>query len=345
MIKFLNIQISQVAVHQVGNKSLDEQGNFSDALVDISNERLVRILLKYFLSSFSGNEMYDFSNAVGIEQNEIYILIKRIFENPDDLFNQSKIIAQHLYNCSTHPKIKNGDLFIAYFNNIIIDNINTDAIGIFKSESKENYLKVDLEKKSQFVNYDEGTNINKLDKGCLIFKIDESFKVCIIDNLNKASEASYWKDDFLSIKPIKNEYHQTNEFLSIAKQFVTKQLGEEFEISKADKIDYLNRSVDYFKSHGIFDKQEFEELVFEDKSVIESFRNFDQAYRQENEIELYDNFDISTQAVKKQARVLKNVLKLDKNFHIYIHGNTDLITQGIDENGRKYYKIFYENEN
>ena len=49
-------------------------------------------------------------------------------------------------------------------------------------------------------------------------------------------------------------------------------------------------------------------------------------------------------AVKKQARVFKSVLKLDKNFHIYIHGNRDLIEQGTDERGRKYYNIYYEEE-
>jgi hypothetical protein len=48
--------------------------------------------------------------------------------------------------------------------------------------------------------------------------------------------------------------------------------------------------------------------------------------------------------VKKQARVFKNILKLDKNFDIYIHGNRELIEKGIDENGRKYYKIYYEEE-
>ncbi|MCC6583451.1 MAG: nucleoid-associated protein, partial [Chitinophagales bacterium] len=38
------------------------------------------------------------------------------------------------------------------------------------------------------------------------------------------------------------------------------------------------------------------------------------------------------------------VLKLDRNFHIYIHGNTEMIQQGIDEDGRKFYKIFYQEE-
>lgn len=87
-----------------------------------------------------------------------------------------------------------------------------------------------------------------------------------------------------------------------------------------------------------------EKEIFKDNSVIESFRKFDQAYREENEVEFSNNFQISSQAVKKQARVFKSVLKLDKNFHIYIHGHKELIEQGIDENGRKFYKIYYENE-
>lgn len=92
------------------------------------------------------------------------------------------------------------------------------------------------------------------------------------------------------------------------------------------------------------DSKEFEEEVFQDSGIIKSFRNFDNSYRQENEIDITDSFDISPQAVKKQARVFKSVLKLDKNFHIYIHGNRDMIEQGVDKDGRKYYKIYYDQE-
>jgi len=38
------------------------------------------------------------------------------------------------------------------------------------------------------------------------------------------------------------------------------------------------------------------------------------------------------------------VLKLDKNFHIYIHGDRNLIEQGEEPDGRKFYKIYYEEE-
>jgi hypothetical protein len=50
---------------------------------------------------------------------------------------------------------------------------------------------------------------------------------------------------------------------------------------------------------------------------------------------------LNEKAVKKQARVFKSVIKLDKNFHIYVHGNRNLIERGTDENGT-FYKICYD---
>ncbi len=132
--------------------------------------------------------------------------------------------------------------------------------------------------------------------------------------------------------------------MNITKNFVTKQLTEEFEVSKTDQIDLLNRSVEYFKSHDSYNREEFENEIFNNADVIDSFRDFDQRFREENKIEINDEFGISNQAVKKQARIFKSVLKLDKNFHIYIHGNRSLIEKGVDDNGRKFYKIFYNEE-
>ncbi|MDR1897006.1 MAG: nucleoid-associated protein, partial [Prevotellaceae bacterium] len=78
--------------------------------------------------------------------------------------------------------------------------------------------------------------------------------------------------------------------------------------------------------------------------VIEKFNQYKSAYAKEYEIEIADSFTISDSAVKKQARGLKSVIKLDKNFDIHIHGNRDLIEQGSDSKG-KFYKIYYKEEN
>lgn len=37
---------------------------------------------------------------------------------------------------------------------------------------------------------------------------------------------------------------------------------------------------------------------------------------------------------------VKTVIKLDKNFHIYIHGSSDKITLGKDKKG-SYVKLYY----
>ena len=124
---------------------------------------------------------------------------------------------------------------------------------------------------------------------------------------------------------------------------MTKQLPSEFEISKADQAETLNRSVQYFKDNDEFSIQEFTETVLEHPEVIESFQSYKERYQTERDIEIGDSFAISNDAVKKQARSFKSVIKLDKNFHIYVHGDRRMIEQGEDEKGR-YYKVYYNEE-
>ncbi|HTO14845.1 MAG TPA: nucleoid-associated protein [Edaphocola sp.] len=338
--------LQEFIIHKIGNKSLDENLFLTKKTILLDDE-LKNILNSYFFSSFKNEERYKLHHEFDINLNEVYNCTSKIFDDVNCLQEQSENIAKHLYDQSDHPNIKSGELYVAYFTNCIVDGVETEAIGIFKSENRDIFLDV----KQNFEGFDisskQGININKLDKGCFIFNLkkEEGYILSIIDNTNKSKDAQYWKDNFLKVIILNNEFHQTNQFLTLARQFVSKQLDEDFEITKTDKIDLLNRSVDYFKNHENFDKDEFEEQVFADDEVIQSFRKFDNVYREENKLELDDNFFISENAVKKQSRIFKSVLKLDKNFHIYIHGNKDMIEQGTDDDGRKYYKIYYEQEN
>ena len=149
---------------------------------------------------------------------------------------------------------------------------------------------------------------------------------------------------FLKLKIRNDNYNQTATALSVYKDFVTQKMETEFDISKVDQIDLLNRSMKYFIEKDLFDIDEFANEVIDNVQAIESFKLYKSNYEEEFDTEIADNFSISGAAVKKQVRVFKSVLKLDKNFHIYIHGNNEWIEKGVDDNGRKYYKIFYENE-
>jgi 37-kD nucleoid-associated bacterial protein len=347
MIDYTNCNIEKVSVHTIGNKTNDEDLHLSKSLLDTSDLKVKELLLKFFLSPFSSPEFHSFTfTNEDFTMNPVYTFASQIFDSSDIFHSNSVSLAKHLYELSVHPNIKSGDLFIAYFSEIIIGDELIDAIGIFKSEHRLDFLKVDNSNEDFSICHDAGINIEKLDKGCLIFNIDREngFKVCTIDRLNKSLDAQYWKDSFLQITPCKDSYHLTKEFMTITRNFVTKSLNTEFEVSKADQIDLLNRSVEYFKTNESFDKQDFESQVFNDTELIKSFQNFDEQYRKNNEIEISDNFEVSSQAVKKQERIFKSVLKLDKNFHIYIHGDRKLIEQGVDNDGRKFYKIYFENE-
>lgn len=334
-------------VHHVGNKNNGEELFLSKSAINISEAPLQGLLLKYFLSPFQNPEYYSFSFSNNdFSLNPIYQFAAEIFDSPQSFQKKSKDIARHLYENSLHPQIKAGDLFIIRFKEVQFENEVIDTLGIFKSENRQEFLKLSKNENEFEILYEDGINTEKLDKGCLIFNTgaDSGYRVAIIDKSNKSTEAQFWRETFLNLKPCRDEYHYTKNFLSIAKDYVTKQLHEDFEVNKADQIDLLNKSVEYFKTHDNFDKNEFEKEVFQDKGVIKSFREFDQSYREVNEIEIEDQFEISPQALKKQNRIFKSVLKLDKNFHVYIHGDRELIERGIEKDGRKFYKIYYEEE-
>jgi hypothetical protein len=344
-LDFTRAELLNLITHHVGNKLREEKYSLSSEITIVENDT-INYLLKYFLLPIKAEEFYSFTHPVSLELNEIHSIIQTVFSNPSTFITNSQNIAKILYEYSMHPKIKQGELNIAFFSNVVLNGEVINALGIYKSETDVPFIKMENQKSKFRIKHDYGFEIKGVDKGCLIFNTNKNdgYKILIIDNANKSVEAQYWKDDFLKTRPISDEFYQTNQFLGIAKKFVTNQLSEEFKVNQADKIDLLNRSVEYFKTHDSFNKKEFEDKVFQDSGIISSFRNFDRTYCEENEIQSTDSFAISPKAVKKQSRIFKSILKLDKNFHIYIHGNREMIEQGVDTDGRKYYKIYYQNE-
>ncbi len=347
MLNTSQAQLQDLIVHHVGNPTNDEELHLSEHTIPTIDTELRELLMKYFLTSFEDPEFYNFTfSNEDHNLNPMFQFCSALFDG-ESVKDQSVNIAKHLYEIVIHPNIKSGDMFLAYFTDVLYEDELVDAIGIFKSENKHAFLKLFQSNEGYWVSHDKGIHTEKLDKACLILNTskDYGYKVCIVDKSNKSMEAAYWRDSFLNLKPASDDYHQTKEFLGIARKFVTKQLDEEFDVDKTDKIDLLNRSVDYFKNHEEFNKEEFTETVFEDPGVIEAFNSFDQQQRQESNVDIADSFEINTKAVKRQQGVFKSVLKLDKNFHVYIHGDKELIEKGTDPDGRKFYKIYYEEEN
>lgn len=346
MIVFDSAVMQTISLHKVGNKSRDEELRLSSGPIELADE-IKSLLMRYFLSPFKKDEFYNLHNESDLNLNAVYTFASKIFDNPDTLHENSVHLAKHLYEQSTHPKINSGEFYVVYFTDCIIWGELTDAIGIFKSESKDTFLKIYPKQNNFEINKEDGININKLDKGCIILNTEKErgFCVAIVDNISKGSEAVYWRDDFLSIKPREDNYYFTQNTINLCKTFITEELPGEVAVSRAEQAELLNRSAEYFKSNEGFDIEDFTEKVIIEPKYIESFTDFKDRYEDYHGIELADNFEINNSAVKRQAKIMKSVIKLDKNFHIYVHGKAENIEQGYDEDRHlNFYKLFYIEE-
>ena len=301
-------------------------------------------LLKLFIHNYKVPEYYAFSHSSGqLTLNPMWVYINAIFEDKSKLFENSKLISKWLTECSTHPKIKGGDILIAYIKDMIIDDEIVDAIGIVKNESKDPFIIPD----GNICRVEEGIDIEKIDKGCLICNIapQNGYKILNVDKSNIYKEAQYWREDFLRITPVSNDYTQTTQYIQATKSFLKSVLHGGDLLDTTEQVGIMKRSEQYFKHNTQFSEEDYSVNVFKNEQVADAFKSYKKDYEEEKSTTLFDSFDISEQAVKRQSRVFKSIIKLDKNFHIYVHGDRNKIMKGEDENGHKYYILYYDNEN
>lgn len=339
-----NIKLDKCIVHLIGNKGRKESIELSNNEIPLT-EDLEKELKQYFLNPFKTvEEINKLHHDIDLSMNELFICTDKIFEK-EDFIKNSIDIANHLYNQTRNPSIKSGELFVTLLNDVVINGIITQGVGIFKSERKDTFFEVTKKKSNQIsIEINKGINKGKLDKGCIIVADDYQNGYKVYTYEHNGADTDYWRNDFLSIIPIEDEYQHTKQFLTQYKNYITKDLPKDIEITKAEQIDLVNRTVEYFKSNSEFNKDHFQQEVLENDSIIESFNSFNNNLSDGGN-KLMDSFTISKNAVKKQARIFKSVLKLDKNFHIYIHGNRNLIEQGYDdEKGKKFYKVYFDEE-
>lgn len=345
-IKTMDALLDLLAVHHVGNKAADESLLLTNTMIR-PNEAIKELLQTYFLSPFKTQQYYNLWHEEGFENNPVYQMVSAIFDEPEVFIDRSKELAKWLFEQATHPKIKSGEFYVALFRECHIEGEVVDAVGLFKSENKDTYLKVYANGNQMAVESDDGFNINKLDKGCLIYnhEREKGYVVSVVDNTNRGADALYWIDSFLGLRLRSDAFSHTTQTMTMCRKFINEELPGTFEVSKADQADMLNRSLGYFKEAETFSLDDFNQKVMQQPEVMETFNNYCNKFAEEYDVELPEEFDLSEQAVKKEAKGMKSVVKLDKNFHIYIHGDRARLRRGVDEEtGLRYYQLLYETE-
>ena len=336
------IKIKSCIVHVVGNKSADQGLLLSNEAIDL-DDSTGKILEKYLLGQVTTDGYYEFWHESDIALNELYSYAKRCFADNEEFVAVSQQIAKHLYSCSTHPKIKDGELCVVLFRNVIVDGVTCEALGIFKSENKDTFLKMVSKGDRTEIYSEKGININKIDKAAIIFNTsaESGYWVTVIDRTNKATEAKYWTDDFLKVRPCSNSYNQTESLLAMTRTFVS-HLPEGG--SKKEKALMVHRSMEAVKAPMVR-VEDYARDVFMDEEVARKFEEYTRKKADDEGVALDDEIKISQQAVKKKTTTKLTTIKLDDNFDIRVHGGEQLVEQGYDEErGMKYYKLYYKEE-
>ena len=348
MLNLYNAQIESISLHRVGNKSKNESAFLSAEPFSL-NDEMAGLLKEYFFKPFREKEenYYKFGHDVDLEFNEVHAAVTGIFENPSDNHRLSKKITTYLFEQSNHPHIKSGEVYVVHFSDMVIDNQKTDAVGIFKSELKHDFLQFEENEHNLEIMIRQGININKLDKGCIVFNInkEEGFKVLSVDS--NRYDAKYWLENFLGVLPLTDDNFYTKNYLKFCQNFA-KDVVLPAE-DKQQEVMFMNRAVNHFAKNDNFEETSFLNEVMENPELIPEFKHYKVEKGPKYSIEDVSNFDIANKAVSDARKKIKNVINLDTNIQIkmdFINPESaeKFVEKGWDEERQMYYYLVYFNK-
>lgn len=339
MKEFPQSIISNMSIHQIGPES--DFIRFSEESVKLKpedNTRLAEVLLK----GFNLDARYQFSEA-GQDQDKVIKNHVEGFFNQTGSFHELSIEIAKAWIGMQPENLIFREMIVCEFMNLILDGEEKTGIGIFLTNSRENFLMIQKTSDVFTITLNEGVNLKKLSDCALLIPGTGNLSTGIFFKQNMYDfESNHLADHFLRTKPVSNNFYQTSHQLNILKAYVDHELEDEEPLEKMDK---MSRSMEYFKHNDHFDQKDFESAIFDKAEHKAAFERFRHQYAEDKDLQIQDEFEIAPNAVKKKFHYVRSVIKLDKNFHIYVHGNRQNIIRGYDpERGKHFYQLYFDEE-
>lgn len=352
MLNFTRSNMDHLIHHHVGNKGLGQAFMQSLSETNLQDDLTKTQLMNFLTQKFKSDIVYEFSQKnTDVFLHSVQDYVGDFFKNPtsESFVKCSKDISEHLYNMSMHPKIPGGTMYLAYFTDVVSDGELVNAIGIFKKEEYEQFLKPEIKEGYAVIESEYGQSIDKLEKGVLILNTaaNDGYKIHVFDKGKKLKDvAFYWLQDFLSIQLKDTPYFQTSHQLMQILSFCEEVLTTENNVSIMDKKMVENKTINFFTGKDKFNPEEFNHEVLQGQDeLVTSYEAHKEAYQSKYQMKLKDDFDISQTAVKEKSKYAATMIHLDNNFEVKIKSQYDLMDQGFDEEkGMKYIKLWYVND-
>lgn len=343
MLNFANAKIPCAVVHHLPNPSIGNPSFAKDTFEP--DESLSEQVFDYLKRLFPNPEYFKFGYTNGdFVLNPVYNYACNTFDDEAQFLEHSTRIAKTLLDHSKSELIKDGDLLIFYIKGILFeDNEILDAICLLKIESKSKFIQ--LSQTNELI-VSEGIDYQSIDKACLILHNERKFglKVLNKDRSNIGNASKYWQDDFLHLIRFDNEYLFTNQYIKLTANFIKQKTSGFNPEDNVEQAASLQKAQKYFQKNENFVEEEFVHEVFDKPAQKAEFARYKALNEENTNMSYPKEFEISPEGVKKIERVFKSVIKLDKNFHIYVHGDTRKIIKGEDNEGRKFYTLYYDSE-
>lgn len=250
-------------------------------------------------------------------------------------------MAKHLFNQGVSKDVRSGIVYMAYLQGVLVDDKEVDAIGIFKSEKTDTFLKVNYEGGIYRLSSEKGMGC--IDKGCIIMNAEsENGYLISLFNSKKKSDVKYWNEDFLGIRLINDNNYKTNRVVELCGTFITKNEA----IAKTDKANMIDRVLSAM-TLGETSFEEITNVVFDEEKIRQQFSEYCQKQANLDEDKLDCIFVPNIEKIGKELKKYRNKSKLmlDDDFEVLIKGGEENIVKGYDQDkGLSYYKLYFREE-
>lgn len=332
MTKIGNIKAA--VVQRVGNKSKEDGVAFSDSLCQMGG--VEEYLLSVIKASFKLDDWKRFYYIDDLKMNPAFRFVSKIFEDETAIVKQANNLARHLYEQSIHPNIKIGEFYVVLLDGCEVDGVETNAIGLFKSEIHETVLTVKMENNRLVLSPEMGMSLKKLEKGCIVFNVEKElgYKVAVVDNTGSNTDAHYWVDNFLHVCNCEDDYHQTERLAELCRGFVEKVS----EQSAVDGVIIAKKATEVLKTTETLAVADLADVICQNEELKDEFEAYRKRFEEENGA-LNDEVVLVKMAVNYKPVSRMNVLKIGTDFEVKVLNPEARIETGEDKNG-KWWKLY-----
>lgn len=332
MIEVSDSKLSRYTIHYVGSQ--DDGVKLSNDVFMTPSMELEAAWTTVAFQKFEQLDEYTFFHDSDLKLHDMHAYATEVFHNESEFLTQSHHIAKHLQAASTHPNIKNGELFIGLFDNCTWVDQAVRVLAVMKIDEKDTFIDVaehDGELRVQDV---EGISLKRINNTALI--VDFGDRLSVFIRTKKKEDVVYWTERFLQVKIADESYAKTNEALTLCKKFITKE-----HFTNTEKLSYLAKTLDYFHEEATFIPTNYVEAVFDAPEDVQRDTLMTML--------MPLSTPISQTAVEKAQKSYKRKIKLDEHIEIQVTMNNrddvdKYIETGIDEQGRKFYKLYFHEE-